>query len=129
VTRYTYSFKSQFAKEFKEFPADQQDKVLNFLLQYEQVGLANFELYEGKLSPSWSGNSTAENYRFALENSLWHYHIGIPTYKSIHPKYKTSDWVLHFQWVGHGDHIDVVDLYSHTNYLGNFWLPPASSLA
>lgn len=129
MTTYTHAFKTQFATEFARFPTAQQDKVLNFLLKYAQVGLSDFEQYEGKISPSWSGNATTANYLFALANELWHYHIGIPEYTSTHSKYKTSDWVLHFQWPGQGNHIDIVDLYSHKTYFGNFYMPPPSALS
>lgn len=125
---YTYSFRTQFASEFKNFPPEQQDKVLDFTDTFELHGLLDFTKYVGKIAPSWSGSATSADQAFAKANDLWHYHIGLPTYVQIHPKYKTSDWVLHFQWVKQGDHIDIVDLYSHYKFDGTFYLPGAQSI-
>lgn len=127
---FVVGFKRQFQVEFSRFPVDQQTKVVEFIKQYQAVGLSDFSKYEGKISPSWSGlDSTHSNYAFAYANDLWHYHIGIPSYKQVHPTYKTSDWVLHFQWIGKGPRIDLVDLYQHYKVDGSFYLPPQTSLA
>ena len=122
---FTYAFKKKFAQEFAKFPIDQQDKVLDFVAIFSAHGLVDFSRYPGKISPSWTGNADLAAYNFAVANDLWHYHIGIPTYVSNHPKFKTSDWVLHFQWIGCGTHIDLLDLYSHYRSDGTFYLPTA----
>ena len=36
------------AEEFAVYPADQQDKILDFIRIFESVGLADFSLYPGK---------------------------------------------------------------------------------
>lgn len=120
---YSYGFKPIFAVEFSNFPTDQQDKILDFGETFERFGLSDFSKYIGKISPSWAGNASASDYQFALQHDLWHYHIGIPTYTSVHSTYKTSDWVLHFQWRSKGNHIDLLDLYSHYRWDGTFYLP------
>jgi hypothetical protein len=125
---YSYSFKPKFANEFANFPSDQQDKILEFGETFEQHGLGDFTKYVGKVSPSWSGNANSIAYNFAQANDLWHYHIGIPTYLASNAKYKTSDWVLHFQWKSRGTHIIFVDLYQHYRYDGSFYLPTADYL-
>ena len=126
---YSFGFKKQFAVEFNRFPKTQQDKITEFLESYSRVGLSDFSKYEGKISQSWSGNASQSDYDYAKGNHLWHYHIGLPTYYSkIHQKYKTSDWVLHFQWVNNGSHIEIVDIYSHYKSGGEFYLPKPESL-
>lgn len=125
---YTVGFKQQFTAEFDRFPEDQQFKVLSFAQTFQAHGLSNLKPYEGKVAKSWSGNPTQANYNYAFANDLWHYHIGHPTYTQIHSAYKTSDWVLHFQWINGGRHIDLVDLYSHYDSNGAFYLPGPSYL-
>jgi hypothetical protein len=87
---YKWSFHDQFAKEFKNFPVDQQDKVIEFTDVYEVHGLVDFNVYEGKIGPSWKTDEHISR-QFAIDHSLWHYHIGIPTYKQSIGDYKTSD--------------------------------------
>ncbi|MES2128475.1 MAG: hypothetical protein V4463_14505 [Pseudomonadota bacterium] len=126
---YSYGFKKKFAVEFANFPKSQQDRILDFALTFEQHGLSDFAKYPGKITPSWAGNANGAEYQFALANELWHYHVGIPTYKSVHPKFSTSDWVLHFQWKGKGNHVDLLDIYSHYRVDGTFYLPSLDYLA
>lgn len=126
---FTVRFSAQFAAEFTRFQPDQQRKITEFMALYQKVGLSDFSKYEGKLAPS--GRGLAQNdpaYIYAHNNALWHYHIGLPVYKQVHPTYKTSDWVLHFQWIGKGPRIDLVDLYTHYDSDGNFYMPPENSL-
>lgn len=124
---YTVEFLPKFQQEFKNFPIEHQNKVLDFVMLFQQHGLSNFSLYEGKVSPSWEPGTL--DYEFARSNDLWHYHIGIPLYKQRHPLYKTSDTVLHFQWPGKGPHISLVDMYDHYTSEGRFYLPSADYLA
>jgi hypothetical protein len=126
---YSTSFKKQFTIEFSRFPTDQQDKVLEFTETFEEHGLSDFNMYPGKISPSWGGNATPAAAAFAQANDMWHYHVGVPSYTQVHGKYKTSDWVLHFQWINRGQHVDILDLYSHYRYDGSFYLPGAGALA
>lgn len=126
---YSWSFKSQFTKEFVRYPKDQQDKILEFTEIYEKHGLSDFSKYSGKIAPSWSGlDSSDPIYTYAKSNALWHYHIGIPKYQSNHSKFKTSDWVLHFQWIDKGQQIDLVDICYHYKVDGTFHLPDVTYL-
>ncbi|SEA76048.1 hypothetical protein [Variovorax sp. YR216] len=125
---FSWSFTNLFAKEFKIYPEYQQDAILDFLDAYEEHGLSDFSKFPGKLTPSWSGlMATDPRYRYTRDNALWHYHIGLPVYTQKQ-KYKTSDWVLHFQWIDKGTHIHVVDVCYHTTYTGEFYLPPPENL-
>jgi hypothetical protein len=126
---YTVTFLPKFASEFGNFPQDQQDKILNFVSQFETYGLDNFSRYEGKIAPSWNNlNITDQNYLYCINNALWHYHIGIPEYQQRHSKYKTSVWVLYFQWPDRRAHINLVDIYTHEDAHGNFYIPPQAYL-
>lgn len=132
MTQFTVTLSKVFAKEFLNFPSDQQLLISNFISQFQRTGIV-FEnaIFPGKFSPSWSGiNITNVNYQFAYNNHLWHYHIGIPEYITPvkHNKYKVSDWVLHFQWIDKGNTIHLVDLYSHHTSQNEFYLPPSYRL-
>lgn len=101
-----------------------QDGVLEFVETFELYGLSDFTQYPGKITPSWKGvEESSSSFKFAYENSLWHYHIGVPQYVSVHPKYKTSDYVLHFQWLQGSSHIDLVDVSAHYKSTGAFYMP------
>ena len=126
---YLWSFSDLFAKEFSGLPQSDQDKILDFTDIYEEYGLEEFSVYEGKIAPSWSGGADAEALRYARSNHLWHYHVGVPEYRQFHTAYKTSDWLLHFTWPHRGSHILLVDLYSHYTSAGDFYLPPESYLS
>lgn len=124
--QYTVDFFPKFQKEFANFPTEHQDKVLSFVQLFQQHGLADFTVYEGKVTPSWVDGTP--DYHFARSHDLWHYHIGIPHYTQRHGKYKTSEVVLHFQWRNMGSHISLVDMYDHYTSAGKFYLPSGSYL-
>lgn len=121
--KYTWKFSDLFAKEFSNFPVDQQDSIVDFIATYQDEGLSDFSKYEGKISPSWHGNGSEEDKQYAKDNHLWHYHVGIPDYQQVHNTYKTSDYVLHFQWKFKGNHIALVDLCYHYRSDGSFYIP------
>ncbi len=112
---FTWGVKTQFSKEFSNYPQDQQDKILEFIEIFEIYGLkGQFPRYPGKISHSWAGLAFIDaRYRYAKKHDLWHYHIGIPEYQRKHPKFLTSDYVLHFQWPDEGTHIDIIDVCYH----------------
>lgn len=126
---FTVEYSEKFSEEFVRFPEDQQLKVAAFALLFQTHGLGDFSKYEGKITPSWQGLAPSDQaYVYASSNSLWHYHIGHPAYTQSIGPYKTSDWVLHFQWVGKGPKITLVDMYAHYTTKGDFYLPPPSYL-
>lgn len=121
---YTVSFGKLFAKEFNNFNEKDQDKVLDFTEQFERYGLGDFTKYPGKIAPSWSNLDEEDpNFVYAMSNTLWHYHVGLPEYVQRHPKYRTSDWVLHFQWKQGDNTIHLVDMCYHYTQDGKFYLP------
>lgn len=126
---YSVHFNKQFAVEFANYPMPQQNAVLTFAQKFQLHGLGDFTRFEGKVSPSWSNlASTDPVYIYTVQNSLWHYHIGIPDYRSVHGKYKTSDVVLHFEWPNRGSRIHLVDTYDHLRADGTFYIPPPKYL-
>lgn len=126
---FTVSFNKLFAKQFEQFDTKAQDCILDFVEQFERCGLDDFTNYEGKIAPSWSNLATDNpKYVYAKGNDLWHYHIGLPEYTQRHDKYKTSDWVLHFQWQPKGTELNLVDMCYHYTCDGEFYLPDESYL-
>lgn len=127
---YQWNFKQQFAIEFARFPNDLQIKVISFTDIFEQHGLTDFTKYPGKIAPSWKGLVPSDPvYKYTFDNDLWHYHIGHPTFKlSVNGSYRTSDWVLHFQWKNKGNEVTLIDVYSHYRVDGTFYIPPVKSL-
>lgn len=129
----TWDFKPLFLKQFQNFKTPQQDAIYDFTDLVEAGALDDFTLFPAKISHSWKGLAKGSSeYNFAFGNNLWHYHIGIPNYRQTHPKYKTSDWVLHFQWNDKntgGRHISLVDCYQHYKVDGTFYMPSADYLA
>lgn len=127
---YTVRFNTKFAAEFANYPTPQQDAILTFAKNFQLHGLGDFNKFEGKVSPSWSGLSSSDPvYIYTVKNHLWHYHVGIPTYRTVHGKYKTSDVVLHFEWPSKGPLIHLVDTYDHLRADGTFYIPPPQYLA
>jgi hypothetical protein len=127
---YTVDFKKKFAGEFKNYEKDQRLKVLEFAQTVQEQGLKNFSIYPGKITPSWDGEEYSLDpvWQYAWKNDLWHYHIGLPEYRTVHNQYKTSDWVLHFQWVNKGRKIDLVDMCYHYTVDRKFYIPSAEYL-
>ncbi len=125
--QYTWGFKIKFANEYQKFPQYQIDKIDKFLDTYEVFGLMDKSKYEGKLSHSWKVETTNPNHSYAKQNNLWHYHIGLPNYKYGTP-HKTSDLLLHFQWVYGSTHINLIDIYDHYKADGKFYLPSTAYL-
>jgi hypothetical protein len=119
---FTVGFGPQWSREWKSYQPDQKLKVGEFIHLYQANGLDPTVL-PGRISPSWMNlQSTHPNFAYAKNNFLWHYHIGLPQYtKSVYGD-RTSDWVLHFQWVGRGSHIDLLELSTH-QVMGKFYLP------
>jgi hypothetical protein len=126
---YSVSYNDLFALEFQNYPLDQQTAVLKFVETFLAHGLSDFKMYPGKISPSWrSLIRGSADYNYAHSNHLWHYHLGVPIFNSVHTKYQTSDVVLHFEWPGKGRSIHLVDTCYH--YLnGKFYVPQPKYLA
>lgn len=127
-------YSDEFAKQFDNFPEEQQDKVLDFTDIYEEFGLADFSKYPGKITPSWKNLPIeSKDYDYTKSNNLWHYHMGDPEHPeyivSISGKYKTCDRLLHFMRESDTT-IVLVDVLDHYKDKAKtiFWLPAPSQL-
>lgn len=105
-----------FAQQFQNFPHDDQVKIALFIQHCQAHGLTGLP---GKISRSDNVPGTDPDYhtkvRYAIDNYLWHYHIGIPKYVKPAPliPYFTSEYVLHFQRFPGNSVIRIVDLGDH----------------
>jgi hypothetical protein len=119
---FTVDFGQQFLKEWKQYTRDQQAHVTSFVALVKAHGLDQTKL-PGRLTASWLGAGQAD-FTYAQQNSLWHYHLGYPTWRDKGPGVpKTSEWVLHLQYIDGGTHMTVLDLYEHYLRNGQFYLP------
>jgi hypothetical protein len=126
---FTVSFGDEFAKrDWPNLLPQQKILVGDFVSLVKQYGLDPTKL-PGKFSPSWL-NAGGQNFQYAQQHNLWHYHVGYPAWRVNAPGQPlTSEWVVHFQWVNGSSHIDVIDLYEHYDWRGNFYLPPTAYLS
>lgn len=112
-----------FAQHFPNFPRDDQVKIAEFIIHCQTYGLTGLP---GKIRHSDNVPGTDPDYyekvRYARDNYLWHYHIGIPKFEQPTPwlPYFTSDYVLHFQRFPGNKVIRIVDLGDHNPMI----LPP-----
>jgi hypothetical protein len=126
---FTFGMSRRFLAELPSESKEKQDSVDDFIELYELSGLADHTKFPGRLSPSWHTLPTNhKNYEYAQKHSLWHYHCGFPHYTSAKSWGNTSEYLIHFQWVGQGSHIDIVDLYEHYRYGGEFYIPTVERL-
>jgi len=128
---FSWSFNTQFAKEFANYPPVQQDAILDFTDLIETHGIypGNYGKFPGKLSVSWRGvDQSHPNYAYARTYHLWHYHVGLPTYEQVHQGFKTSAWVLHFQYKRGTNHVHIADVYDHHTNDNKFYLPSLTYL-
>lgn len=125
---FTVGVGPQWKKEWPHYQPDQKYQVQLFIHTFQQHGLDPTK-FQGRISPSWMNLlKGSQAYNYTTTNWLWHYHIGLPSYtKSVVGDY-VSDWLLHFQWVNHSRHIDLIELSTH-QVNGKFYLPSQSSLA
>lgn len=130
MTFYRWSYSKAFKDSLAYFSEDEKEKVIDFIVTYQDNGLVNFSVYPGKITRTGSGNCTEEEREYAQKHNLWHYHVGIPKYvPTPHGTYQTSRDVLHFQWFQSDDCIRLVDMYRHYLYNGKFYMPPEKNLA
>lgn len=126
---YTFRLRRQLAVELTRMPSDMRDGVDDFLDTYEKFGLADQTRYPGRLSPSWMNlPANHPTHIHAQTYSLWHYHMGVPTYAGSNTWNKTSDYLIHFRWINNGNHIDIVDIYTHHDSTGKFYMPSQATI-
>ncbi|QFH71005.1 hypothetical protein FR762_15325 [Enterobacter sp. E76] len=104
-----------FAKEVKNFPKDDKEKIFNFIKYVQQNGLSGLE-GRNKCSDCVDKNDPQfiTKVRYAVENNLWHYHIGIVEYDLSYPHGdRTSEYVLHYVNNNVIPEIKLVDFSGH----------------
>jgi len=112
-------FSTHFDFLYRErLPPGDVDKIDDFTEHFVEYGFAGLP---GKISPTWKVPGPDPDYeakkRFAVENYLWHYHVGIPRYEPPRfpgNSYMTSDWVVHFQRFPGDTRIRLVDYDCHS---------------
>lgn len=101
-----------FKKHFVNFPRQDRIKIFEFIEHIEQYGFDGL-IGRNKAShnapkdhPNWS-----ERVKHAMDNNLWHYHIGIPHYELSEKGDYTSEYVLHY--ILGDDFIKIVEMSPH----------------
>lgn len=105
----------QFKKEFKNYPDPDRLAISKFINHIFTYG---FEKLEGlnKKSDDVKKDDPAflSKVKYAQENNLWHYHIGIKQFDTSKPfGERTSEYVLHYQLLDGGKEVRIVDYSSH----------------
>lgn len=107
------TFGRKIKNHLHNFSEQDRQKILDFAIHVQQNGL---DLLPGKnkRSDGFSNDDPQFANKMALvkKYNLWHYHIGIPSYKdSLLGDYKTSEYILHY--ARRADSIEIVDLGRH----------------
>ena len=109
----TVSLGEEFKKAFKNFPKQDRLKIYDFI---EHVRNKGFEGLKGRNKSSDNVDKNdpyfKEKASYAIENKLYHYHIGIPHYKYSTKGDQTSEYVLHYILVSDTE-IRIVDMDNH----------------
>lgn len=107
------SFGDEFTKQFKNFPESDQRKIYEFVTHVQKHG---FNGLKGRNKPSHNVDKNDSNFaakvRYAIDNDLHHYHIGIPEYTQSPTGDMTSEYILHYVRVNDNE-IRIVDMDSH----------------
>lgn len=111
--RMTVSLGEEFKKAFKNFPKQDRVKIYDFIGHVQNKG---FEGLKGRNKSSDNVDKNdpyfKEKASYAIENKLYHYHIGIPHYKYSTKGDQTSEYVLHYILVSDTE-IRIVDMDNH----------------
>jgi hypothetical protein len=109
----TVSLGEEFKKAFKNFPKQDRVKIYDFIGHVQNKG---FEGLKGRNKSSDNVDKNdpyfKEKASYAIENKLYHYHIGIPHYKYSTKGDQTSEYVLHYILVSDTE-IRIVDMDNH----------------
>ncbi|OOF85719.1 hypothetical protein [Rodentibacter ratti] len=104
-----------FKKEFKNFPELDRKLISKFIKHIYDFGFENLEgANKSSDNVRWDDPYFIKKVRYAIDNHLWHYHIGIKQYDTAKPYgQRTSEFVLHYQLLNNGEEIRIVDYSSH----------------
>lgn len=96
---YTVSFGEIFLQRFKNYPKADRQIIQEFIEHYAEHGFHNLP-GRRKSSDNVSTNDPefCKKVKYALDNKLHHYHIGIPEYNKMNTFGDwTSEYILHYQ--------------------------------
>ncbi len=107
------SFGEVFINHLTNFPTEDQKKIFDFA---SHITINGFSGLPGRVKQSTdvdkNDHKFLEKVRYARDNNLWHYHIGIPSYDESKPYGDwTSKYVLHYTHLGND--VIIVDMDSH----------------
>ncbi|MBK5075193.1 hypothetical protein I2492_19600 [Budviciaceae bacterium CWB-B4] len=103
-----------FAKELRNYPPEDRLKILGFIAHVKEH---SFHGLEGRNKESHHVDRNDPDFivkvKFAIDNNLWHYHIGIVMYDMSKPfGDRTSEYVLHYMMAS-SQNTKIVDLSAH----------------
>lgn len=91
------SMSNDFKAKFPNYPKADKEKILAFVAHVKTFGLDNLT---GRNKSSDNVPVHHVNWRdkisFAQKYKLWHYHIGIPYYKTATNGEQVSEYILHY---------------------------------
>jgi len=103
----------EFIKQFKNFPELDQRKIYEFVTHVQKHG---FNGLKGRNKSSHNVDKNDSNFaakvRYAIDNDLHRYHIGIPEYTQSPTGDMTSEYILHYVRVNDNE-IRIVDMDRH----------------
>ena len=107
------SLGDEFSKQLKHYPLTDKEKIYEFIRHVQQQGFVGLK---GRNKPSHNVEKNdpdfAAKVRYAIDNNLHHYHIGIPHYTPSPNGDMTSEYILHYILVN-DDEIRIVDMDYH----------------
>lgn len=117
---YTVSFGEIFLQRFKNYPETDRKIIQDFIEHYEEHG---FKGLPGRRKSSDDVDKDDRDFvrkvKYALDNKLYHYHIGIPEYDKTNARGDwTSEYIIHYQDISSYE-IKILDYDRHPP----FYLP------
>lgn len=109
----TVKFGEIFINRFNNFPVKDQQKIADFANHIDTKGFGGLP-GRNKSSADVDKNDHLfmDKVKYAMEHSLYHYHIGIPEYdKTKQVGNWTSEYILHYKYLG--NEVTILDLDSH----------------
>lgn len=97
----TVRFGEVFINRFNNYPVKDQKKIADFANHIDINGFAGLPgRNKSSTNVDKNDHQFIEKVKFARENSLYHYHIGIPEYdKTNQVGDWTSEYILHYKYL------------------------------
>lgn len=99
---------------YYEFNSYDISKVAKFTIHIEEKGFLDLEGRNKKSNnPPTNDYKFTEKAQFAIENKLFHYHIGVPYYQMSSSGDLTSDYVLQYSYDAEKGYVDIINVEYH----------------